>query len=69
MFFTPLVHTAALAVTEEGTRGARFQLTGPGAVTVGFEAILPNLPEVVLVDITLVIVRADAAASRDRTID
>ena len=48
---------------------ARLGLLHPRAVTVRFEAVFPDVPERVLVDISLVVFAADGGAGRDRTVD
>ena len=67
--FATEMHTVTFAVAEEGTGIARFLFFHPGAVTIRFEAVLPNFPEMVLVDITLVVFATNRGASGDVTID
>ena len=67
--FAAEVHAATLAVAPEFTGVARLLLAHPLAITVRFEAMLPDLPEVVLVDVALVVLAAYAGASRDATVN
>ena len=61
--FAAEVHAVTLA-EREGLAGlAGFRLTHPGAVAVGLEAVFPDLPERVAIDITLVVLAADRGAS------
>ena len=57
----------ALAVAVHLTVGA-LALLGPLAVAIGFKAVLPHLPEVVLVDVALMQIATDAGASRNGTV-
>lgn len=58
------VHAVALAVAEEGTVGTKAGLC-PTAVAEGLEAVLPHVHEVIVVDVTLVVVGTDAGTGGD----
>ena len=55
------MHAVALTVAEEPTVGTRTS-THPCTVAIGLEAMFPYIHEIVLVDIALVVVAADAGA-------
>lgn len=55
------VHAVALAVAPVVAVGTRAGLH-PGAVAVRGKAVLPHVPEVVLIDVALAVVGADAWA-------
>ena len=61
------VHAVALAIAPHL---AMLALVGlhPFPVAVNLEFVLPNVPKTVLVDIALMVVAADAEATRDRTV-
>ena len=61
---TAQVHRATLAVTPDLALGT-FIGFHPFAVTIRLEAILPYIPEIILVYIALMVVTANAKASRD----
>ena len=48
---------------------AGLELAHPRAVTVGLEAVFPNGPEGVAVDVSLIVFSADGGAGRDGTVD
>ena len=48
----PVVHPVAEAVLEDGA-GGTLAATGPGPVTEGVEAFLPDIPQTVGIDISL----------------
>lgn len=56
------VHAVALAVTPERAVGTNAGLH-PAAVTVLLETVLPHIPEIIGIDISLPIVCTDARAS------
>ena len=56
------VHGAALAVAP-GFAVAALVCLHPAAVAVGLEAVLPDIPEIILVDVALVVVAAYAQAA------
>ena len=58
------VQAAAFAVAVHLAVGT-LSLAGPGAVAELLEALLPNLPDVVAVDIALREIAADTGAARD----
>ena len=58
------MHTATLAIAEEVTLGTLL-LAHPLPITIRLEALVPHLPEAILVDIALMIVGTDACARRD----
>jgi len=64
------VHATAEAVAPPLTVGA-FRIGGlhPGAVAVRLETVLPDVDEVVCIDVALIIIGPYAAASRDRAVD
>ena len=53
------MHTATLTVSEVFTLGT-LALPHPFTVAVGLETVLPNVHEIILVDIALMIVGTDA---------
>lgn len=53
------MHGAALAVAP-GFAVAALACLHPAAVAVGLEAVLPDIPEIILVDVALVVVAAYA---------
>ncbi len=53
------MHSVALTVAEPLAGGA-VVLFHPAAVAVGTEAVFPNVDEIVLVDVALMVVAADA---------
>lgn len=53
------MHTAALAVSEVSALGT-LALPHPFTVAVGLETVLPDVHEIILVDIALMIVGTDA---------
>ena len=61
------MHAIAVAVAPGGAGGTA-TLAGPAAVAIPLKAVVPDLPEVVFVDITLIEVRADTCAAGDRPI-
>ena len=58
------MHAVSPAIAEVLAVGA-IAFPHPFAVSVGLETVFPYLHEVVLVDVSLVVVRADAGAGRD----
>ena len=66
--FPAEVHAVSFAEGPGFAVFARLGLLHPRAVTVRFEAVFPDVPERVLVDISLVVFAADGGAGRDRTV-
>ena len=62
------VHSVALAPFPVLAVGA-VVFPHPIPVTVGLEAMLPDIHKIILVDVALVIVRTDARAGGDRTVN
>ena len=62
------VHSVALAPFPVLAVGA-VVFPHPAPVTVGLEAMIPDIHKVILVDVALVVVRTDARAGRDRTVN
>ena len=60
VIISTLVHPPTLAIAEEGAIGTWLFLCHPRVVTIQLELGIPRLPEVIVVDITLVIVTTDA---------
>ena len=60
--FTAEMHSPTLAVAEEFTGIAGLYLFHPLAIAIIFETIFPHLPEVVVVDIALVILATYTSA-------
>ena len=58
------VHAPAQAVAEHRAVGAVVP-AGPFPLAERDEAVLPHLPEVVAVDVALIIIRTDRGAARD----
>ena len=46
-----------------------FVLFHPRPIPVGLELVCPNLPEIIFIDISLMVVRADAGASGDGSVN
>lgn len=67
LFFIVQVHAIAFAVTEHLAVGA-YSLFGPAAVAIGFEAIVPDVHEVILINVSLMEVRADTGATGNGTV-
>ena len=67
--FSAQVHTIAFAEVEHFAVFARLCLSHPIAVAVLLKAILPHIPELIMVDIPLVVLTSDTGASRDTAID
>jgi len=67
-FIISQMHTVALTIAEVFAPGT-FVLFHPRTVTVRLESRLPYFPEVVLIDVALVIVGADTATSTDGTVN
>ena len=65
--FVAQVHAVAAAVAEPFAVGT-FILAHPLAVTIRTELIFPDVHEIILVDISLVIIRSDARARGNRTV-
>ena len=63
------VHAVSFAVRPCFAVFAGFELPHPRAVTVGLEAVFPDRPERVAVDVSLVVFAADGGAGRDGTVD
>ena len=61
------MHAVALAIAPHL---AMLTLVGlhPFPVAINLEFVLPNVPKTVLVDIALMVIAADAEATRDRTV-
>ena len=62
------VHAITLAITPNLTTVTRFKPAHPASIAVGLKAILPDIPELVAIDITLIILAANRSASGDRAI-
>ena len=58
------MHAPTLAVAEH-LAVATLALFHPLAVAIRFEAILPHIPEILLVDVALVVLATDAGACRN----
>ena len=67
--FATKVHASTFAVAEEFAVVARCKFAHPLAVAVWLEAVLPHIPEIVVVDIALVVLATHAGASRDAAVD
>ena len=63
----PQMEAVALTVSPHFAMGTLVGLH-PFAVTVFLEAVLPHLPEAVLVDVALMIIASDTEAARDGAI-
>ena len=61
------VHAIAFAVAEHLAVGA-YSLFGPTAVAIGFEAIVPDIHEVILINVSLMEVRADTGTTGNGTV-
>ena len=61
--FSAEVHAATLAVAEEFTVVARCKFAHPLTIAVWLEAVLPHIPEIVVVDIALVVLATHTGAS------
>src|SRR5574344_193910 len=68
-FLISQVHSPTLAVAEHLAGRAGFGLLHPGTVAVGLEAVFPHIPEVLLIDIALIVFATDAGASGDTAIN
>ena len=66
--FASKVHAVSFAEGPRFAILAGFGLLHPCAIAVRFEAVFPDGPEGIAVDITLVILAADGGARRDRAI-
>ena len=67
--FAPQMHTVAFAVVKGFAVLARLEFAHPAAVAVGFESVLPHIPERVFVDVALVVLPAYARASGYAAVD
>ena len=67
--FPTEVHAVSFAERPGFAVFAGFDLPHPRAVSIGLEAVFPNGPEGVLVDVSLVVFAADGSAGRDGTVD
>ena len=65
--FVAQVHAVAAAVAEPFAVGA-FILAHPLTVTIRTKLIFPDIHEIILVDISLMIIRSDARACGNRTV-
>ena len=65
--FVAKVHSVSEAVAEPFAVGT-FILAHPLAVSIRTELIFPNIHEIILVDIALMIIRSDARARGNRTV-
>lgn len=63
------MHAVALAVAPYFAVFARFLLAHPVAISVGFKALLPHLPELILVDISLIVLTSNGGAGGDASVD
>ena len=61
------MHTVTLTITEILTLGT-FILLHPLAMAIGMIAILPDIHEIILVDVSLIIVCTDAGTGSDGTV-
>ena len=68
-FFAAEVHASTLAVAEEFAVVARCKFAHPLAVAVWLEAVLPHIPEIVVVDIALVVLATHTGASRNTAVN
>ena len=66
---TTLVHASTLAILPELAIGTWFQLAHPRTVAKHLEPLLPHLPEIVTIDVALMIVGTDTGTRRDGAID
>ena len=66
---TPEVHSVSFAEGPRFAVLAWFHFAHPRAVPVGFEAVLPDRPERIAIDITLVIFATDGGAGGDRAVN
>lgn len=67
--FAAEVHATAFAVAEQTTVIARREPTHPCAIAIGHETVLPYIPEVIAVDIALIVLATNAGACRYTTVD
>ena len=67
--FAPQMHTVAFAVVKGFAVLARLEFAHPAAVAVGFESVLPHIPERVFVDVALVVLPAYARAGGYAAVD
>ena len=67
--FAAKVHTVSFAEGPGFAILAGFGLLHPCAIAVRFEAVFPDGPEGIAVDITLVILATDGGARRDRAVN
>ena len=61
------MHAVAFAVAEHFAVGA-YSLFGPTAVAIIFKAIVPDIHEVILINVPLMEVRADAGTTGNGTV-
>ena len=66
--FVPKVHSVALTVAEDVALGTDAR-THPLAVAIDLVTILPYLPEIILVDVALMIVGTDAGTGSYRAVN
>ena len=66
---TAEVHSPTLAIAEEFAVVAWLQLLHPLAIAIWFKAILPYLPEVILIDIALIVLTTNTGESRNTTVN
>ena len=67
--FSAEVHAPTLAVAEELAVFAWLQLLHPLAIAVWFEAIFPDLPKIILIDIALIVLTSDTRACRNTAVN
>ena len=67
--FTSEMHTVSFAVAEEFACVAGFYPAHPLTVAIRLKAVFPNGPEIVLINIALVVLATDRGAGRDTAID
>ena len=62
------MHSIALTIAPHRTIGA-IALTHPLSVTIFGKAILPHIPEIIFIDVSLMKICSDTRTSRDRAIN
>ena len=67
--FSAEVHAPTLAVAEELAVFAWLQLLHPFAIAVWFEAIFPDIPKIILIDIALIVLTSDTRACRNTSVN
>ena len=67
--FAAKMHAVAFAEVEGFAVLAWFKFAHPTAVAIGFEAVLPDLPERVFVDVALIVFAANTGAGGYTAVD